>query len=212
MSFSQLLEDLFEDRSSYIKQGCIGKIDKFDAELMRADVELLGKSVNDLDEEVDLPLLPDIPVSFINAGGFMIRPEYQKGDLVWIVFATHDIEDMLDEQKKALSKKKNGLENACVIGGVAKTNWIAPTLFKQKKGLLICEKDGEMYVHFDKSKITAKCSIEWDGDFELKRLTGGTITMNDTEISMKNKTGFKVIIESSGIKLETLTNSLEIPA
>jgi len=174
MSFVGFLEEFVDRKISEIQQGMICKIDKFDKKKMKADVKPLYKETNEIDEEVDLPVIPDIPVMFIKCGDYYIRPDYKKDDLVWVGFATYDIEDALCEDEKSLSKKMNNLENACVLGGIAKTDWQNPDNF-DNDGLLIGHKDGTMYINLTDSNIDIKCSkfsidadnIEFKGNFKV---------------------------------------------
>jgi len=76
VSHTELLNDLFDMRAKDIQLGCIAKVKKFDKAKMRADVQPLLKSTNDLGDEVDYPVLADIPVLYYYGGGFYIRPVY----------------------------------------------------------------------------------------------------------------------------------------
>lgn len=153
MSFSELLNDKLQDFGKSIQLGLICKVEKFDKEKMIADVEPLLKSKDDDEIETALPIIPDIPVCFINAGGFYVRPEYKRGDLVWVSFSTHDIADALNEYTRAASKKIFSIENACLICGIASKSFINPAEFANKDGLLIGHKDGKAYIQFKDDEI-----------------------------------------------------------
>jgi len=145
MSFSELLESAINDKIKDIQLGMIGKIDSFDSAKMRADVDPLLKIKNDEGEEIELPILPDLPVRFFYGGGFLIKPTYQSGDLVWISFSTHDLENSLQEYKRAASEKKFEIHNACVMGGVVKDNFIFPLLqlnALNKDGMVLVNEGG----------------------------------------------------------------------
>jgi len=137
--FTEFIEKAIDEQIGEIQLGMIGKIEKFDKSLMRADVQPLMKlKDNENDLEVELPILSDLPVLFERSGGFVIRPIYENGDLVWIGFATHDIENALKEYSRLASEKKFELQNACIMGGITKDNFISdnPILF-EKDGLII---------------------------------------------------------------------------
>ena len=72
----------------------IARIEKFDPVKMKADVKPLGK-IKLCGEVQEMPLIIEVPVSFIKAGSFFIRPPYNKGDLAFIIFAEHDIDNIM---------------------------------------------------------------------------------------------------------------------
>ena len=129
MSYTEFIEDFWEDRASQIQTGLIGKIQKFDKQKMRADVQPLLKLKNALNESIDYPILQDVPVLMFYGGGFYVRPVYQSGDLVWIGFSTFDIENSLNGYSRNQSEKLFGIENAVILGGIAKNNYSAPAEF-----------------------------------------------------------------------------------
>ena len=149
---AQFLRDLFKHNLSDIKQGMVCLIESFDGERMRADVKPLMKIKGDTKEE-DLPILPDIPVCLINGGADYMRPDYSKGDMVWVTFATNDIDNSLEGSTRTESGKLFDLANASVVCGVAEEGWSHPTEFS-KPGLLMGRKDGSAYIQFTSGKIT----------------------------------------------------------
>ena len=154
MSFSEVLQQLVEQGAAQALQGMVGKVEQFDADKMRAKVQPLYKiKLRTVVELRDFPVLEDIPVLFHFAGGFFIKPTYEAGDMVWVSFATYDIDDALKEQAFELSPKTFGAENCCVTGGVAKTGWSAPTDWG-KDGMLIGHKDGNTLLQIESDKIT----------------------------------------------------------
>jgi len=164
MSFTAFLRKLVEDRTEEIQQGMVCKIESFDKSTMRADVQPLLTFEDPVTRaQKDLPKLPDVPVQFLYAGGFYIRPQYSAGDLVWVTFATHDVDEALDELKRPISPKTFGIENAMVVGGLAPNKWTPPAEFGSEDGLLIGEEGGAAYIKFGTSDITFKA-----GTLEVK--------------------------------------------
>lgn len=150
MSFSELLTEVIDSRLADVQTGIVATIESFDKEKMRAEVQPLQKRKSG-ESEVSFPRLKNLPVQFLFAGGFYIRPDYQKGDLVWIYFATQDIEAGLRGRSELVSGKIFSPENACVSHGLAKTGFIAPHSFSED-GLLI---GNDNYVFkFEESKVT----------------------------------------------------------
>lgn len=141
MSFTEYLENLIDLKMSDIQLGLICQIEKFDVNTMRADVKPLLKIKNALDEEIELPILIDLPVLFYTGGGFFIKPNYQNGDYVWVGFSTHDIENPLKGYSRTASEKMFELHNACVLGGIKKDNAVLPSLLTED-GLTLGHDDG----------------------------------------------------------------------
>lgn len=184
--FTDFVEDLLADRLNDVKISIVGRVESFDKEKMRADVTpLLKKKVGD--QEVDYPVLKQLPVTFMLAGDFYIRPEFKQGDLVQVVFSTNDIADALRDVKSVESKKLFTLENAFIIGGVAKTGWTHPSEFSNEPGLLIGHKDGGAFTQYkDKTIIFHmegnKLEIYKDGI----RMAGNDIKMTDQGVNINN--------------------------
>jgi len=154
MNFNSVIEEWILARLKQAQQGLVAKVVLFDKEAMRADVKpfLQDKAGSEL---IDWPTLPKIPVQMLIAGDFYIRPDYQPGDLVWVTFATHDIDDSLGEKQLPKSVKTFDLASACVVGGVTPDGWTPPTEFGAEDGLLIGHKDGDAYLKFESDKATA---------------------------------------------------------
>lgn len=98
----------------------IGKIEKFDATTMKAEVAPLVQKKNADGSTEDVSLLIEVPVSFLKAGPFLIRPPYKPGDVVLVIFADSDIENVLYSGGKGrpVRDEKHSLDNAMVVGGI----------------------------------------------------------------------------------------------
>jgi hypothetical protein len=176
--------------------GCIGRIESHDTTTMRADVKpLLKYTASGETTERDYKVLPDIPVLFLYAGGFYIRPKYKKGDLVWVTFATHEIKQGLKGRSDSTGGRLFSMENAAVEHGIAKTGWRAPSQFSEA-GLLIGHEDGNLYFQITEDKVKVKGDFEIDGDLK----TTGKIEA-DGEIAAMNQT------PATAVKLSTHKHS-----
>lgn len=155
MIFTQFIKDVLKQFGENIQLGLPGVIDKFDKSTMRADVKFYLQTEDKDSNAVDYPIVANIPVQFLNAGGFYIRPDYQVGDKVWISFSTFDISEGLDENIRPESENIFNLHNACVSGGIASNKFAPPSEFSES-GLLIGHEDGNAYAVFANDSITAK--------------------------------------------------------
>jgi hypothetical protein len=157
--------------------GAIARIEKHNVSTMRADITLLLAYTPRGEQAMrNYAVVPNVPVMFLWAGGYYIRPEYKRGDLVWVTFATHDIVKGLsgtsDDTAGAIFRR----ESMAVVCGVAKTNWQIPASF-DKEGLLIGHKDGNVLMQVTASKISILGDVEIDGNVSA---TGEVIAKNKT--------------------------------
>lgn len=148
--------------------GAVARIEAFDKEMMVADVQpLLMYKEPEKDTYAEAFIIPDIPVQFLYAGGFYIRPEYVKGDLVWVTFATHMIEKAMSGSMDRIGENLFQAQDASVVSGIAKTNWSAPSEFS-KAGLLIGHEDSEFWLQITKDQLESKAKkFIFEGDFEI---------------------------------------------
>lgn len=111
--------DFFNKLSGNLVNGInscmLGRIETFDASKMKANVIPLVKN-----KDGDKPMLIEVPVSFIKAGPFLIRPPYKKGDIVLVVFADEDIDNVLlsGNISEPNSTRKHSLDDAIIVGGI----------------------------------------------------------------------------------------------
>ncbi len=180
---SRRIIDLFnrfwDKRSRDIIVGCIGKIESFDKVKMRADIQpLLEYTVTGASTSTKFAVVGDIPVQFLFSGGFYIRPNYVKGDLVWISYSTFSIENALSKGYDNTSSSIFSRENASVSHGIASENWTAPDSFNDA-GLLIGHKDSGLTLQITEADIIGKgTKISWDGMFEILNATEPAVLGN----------------------------------
>jgi hypothetical protein len=94
-----LIKEINNDKINDVHVSLPAKIKKFYPKKLRADIILLNKKEMD-DEFVEIPPIIDCPVRTLKTGSFVIRPPYQKDDVVQVVFS----EKALDELKSMFSK------------------------------------------------------------------------------------------------------------
>lgn len=106
----------------------LGRIEKFNASTMKADISPLVKVRFKDGTLEDQSLLIDVPVSFLKAGPFVIRPPYKVGDMVVVVFADRDIENTLISGAKSEpnSLRQHSLDDAIVVGSLMPFNITLP--------------------------------------------------------------------------------------
>jgi len=168
--FTDLFEEFFESKLDEIIQGFPAKIDQFDSKTMRATIIPLLQT--ETSEGVfDWPAIADIPVLYINAGGYYIRPVYKKGDFVWVGWSTFDYNDALDEKTLPETDLKRSIGSAAVIGAIASDKFQPPAAFDDD-GLLIGNGD-DLIIQIKDDTILVKNK---SGQFELK--SSGQVDIN----------------------------------
>jgi hypothetical protein len=184
MSFPQFLLDLLNTFGKQIQLGLPAKIIKYDNAKMRADVKPYLNTVSEEGTVSPYPIIPDIPVNYLFAGGYYIRPDYQVGDFVWVTFSTFELGNQLNKMQTDESQSIFSLHNACVAGAIADENFQAPSEFNSESGLLIGEKTGNSYMVFSKTGMKMKFSA---GVQEIN-FANGDVTANNTTnpISLAN--------------------------
>ncbi|TGK04168.1 hypothetical protein EHQ53_03200 [Leptospira langatensis] len=167
MSFAELLDRYTDKKGRSIQLGMVCKIESFDASSMRADVLPMVREKNELDDSFDYPVIPGIPVEYVQIGqGCYIKPFYQRGDFVWVGFSTFDTSSSLQGSKQEVKpdSKIFGLENACVLGAIAKQGWEEPqNLIKfEDNKLTLKVGNTELSLGSDGVKITGNLSVPND--------------------------------------------------
>lgn len=116
----EFMNNLSGNIAEGINNCMMGKIESFDGEKMKADVVPLLNVKNKSGEIEEMSMLIEVPVSFLKAGPFVIRPPYKPGDIVLVVFADGDIENILLSGDKANpnSTRKHSLDDAIVVGSI----------------------------------------------------------------------------------------------
>lgn len=92
---ADIIRQAIEDRLAEVHVMLPGRIDAYDADLQKADVEpLIRRLQSTVDGEIkeDLPVIPGVPVVFPRAGGFKITMPVAKGDRCMLVFCERSIE------------------------------------------------------------------------------------------------------------------------
>ncbi|MEW6525092.1 MAG: Gp138 family membrane-puncturing spike protein [Spirochaetota bacterium] len=182
--FIKLFEDFWNNRAKEIIIGAIGRIESHNLATMRADVTpLLYFTPQGTTSPRNFTVIANVPVLFIWAGGYYIRPEYKRGDLVWLSFATFDISKGLSGQADAADGAMFRRESAAVVGGIAKNSWQKPSDIT-KPGLLVGHKDGNVLLQITDSKIIIKGDIEITGNL----WASGEITAKKTTMPVNLST------------------------
>jgi len=107
------MRNLIEAEIDDIYTASIGVIESYDSDNLRADVRLTWS------EDGFDPIISDVPVRTMRAGGLVIVPPYSPGDMVMVVMTREDIGRLVqDGSSRSPRPEKYVLSNAVVIGGI----------------------------------------------------------------------------------------------
>lgn len=163
----KFFDKLTENLTSGINNCMLGKIEKFDAKTMKAEVSPMVKYKNKDGSVENRPLLIEVPVSFLKAGSFLIRPPYKKGDIVLVVFADEDIDNVLlsGHVSEPNSTRKHSLDDAIVVGGIMPFTQTLPN--EHMEDLIIAKDD-----------FTTKIVVKENGEIIIQ---GGTVYLGSED-------------------------------
>ncbi len=195
---AKLLDDLTKNRLSEILIGCPAMIQSYSKSKATASVKLLLKKKKQF-EFLPFPVLSDIPVNINYSGGFFISPDYKTGDIVWMTFATHSIQNSLLGQSDETSSSGFNIHDAFIVGSFKSKKNLKPKLISLlgKEGIVLGHEDGDAFINIKKDEII----------FQVGGDSGHKMTMTDDKLESNKdiETEKDVIVESkirriSGIK------------
>lgn len=116
----KFFDNFAEKMSKGINTCMLCKIEEYDHEAMKAKVTPMVKVKYGDEETEQQELLIEIPVSHLKAGPFIIRPPYKPGDIVLVVFADRDIENVLlsGNKEDPNSTRKHSIDDAIIVQGI----------------------------------------------------------------------------------------------
>ncbi|MFD1206630.1 hypothetical protein ACFQ38_16155 [Sporosarcina contaminans] len=151
------------------------------AELVTVDLQEMKADIKLLEEEESL--IMSVPIGAQQTGGFIIRPPYQVGDKVIVVFAKEDIEPVLYGGGDP-SELQHDKDNAIILCGISDYLTTLPAGFAEhERDLIVANKDlTAKFVLMETGEIlmdsTENISINSKKDINFT--AGGVITTSDS--------------------------------
>lgn len=181
--FSQMIDDYVKKEISGMLIGCVALIESHDVKTMKAVVKPLLRYKDKLSgNTVPFQPIPDVPVQFIFAGGYYIRPKYSHNDLVWLSFSSYETTNPM---KKSPANIEGALfpRSACsVVCGLFPIGTTPPDDFLED-GLAGGHIGGGMSFVFSENGIKIKGNLDITGnittDGEVK-VTGEVTAKSET--------------------------------
>jgi len=119
MKTNRVIRKMIEERIHDIHTSLPAKIEEYDAKTMYAKVKLLNKK--ELQGEMaEIPPIVEVPVAHLNAGPFIIRPPYKKGDNVLVIFSEKALDKLLisGDPENPQIKRFHSYDDAIVAKGL----------------------------------------------------------------------------------------------
>lgn len=179
MGLEQHLIELFNDFEDSLKKGlftgCLAKVVSFNREKMRADVQPLVE-VEEKGKIHRMSVITDLPVGYLRAGKFYIRPDYEKGDLVFCSFSAIATENGLNDSYDSIEGELFPRESGFVVCGVAGDKFAPPTYFS-KHGLLLGHESGGVTIQLTEDTVKIDGKLEIDDPTAEKAVLGESLKM-----------------------------------
>ncbi|KAB8139259.1 hypothetical protein F9U64_01145 [Gracilibacillus oryzae] len=159
-NFNQFIQGMIGDGINGMHTAAIARIENYDPSLMKADITIMQTG-----DEVF-----DVPVSYFHTKDFIIRPPYQKGDLVTVIFAESSIDELITtgEQQEPRAKEKFSITDAIITQGVQ--TFQVPLPIGHENDLIIAKKD-----------FTSKVVIKESGEVVIESDSNIYLGENATE-------------------------------
>ena len=164
-----------------IHVGAVVKVEKFDSDKMRVDVQPLSRWENDGNMETP-PQILSVPVACFCGGGYLVHPWYEPGDVGAILYVDHDIDNVMKQGDIAdpNTNRQHSPEDAVFIGGVVTENVSLDGI--PKGALTLSTLDGSKYISLNKDNIAIKGDVEIDGNVTLKDMTSDTVSSYNNHV------------------------------
>ena len=119
VNMNDITRKMINDAVSDIHTSLPAKINKYDAKKMRAEITLLNKQ-NLEGKMVKIPPVLEVPVGFMKAGPFIIRPPFKKGDVVVVVFSEKAIDQLLisGKSEKVKYTRMHSIDDAIIVNSL----------------------------------------------------------------------------------------------
>ncbi|WP_425447726.1 Gp138 family membrane-puncturing spike protein [Dethiothermospora halolimnae] len=165
------LDEMMEERLSDVHTCMLAKIEEYDPVTMKAKVQPLFKRKYKNQDPKELQPISEVPVMHLKAGNFIIRPPYQKNDVVLLVFGERAIDNTMltGDKEDPQHTRKHSISDAIVIGGIMPFNKTLPSehgedLLISKSDLsskVVIKKNNDIIIHTD-----GKVKLGDEGAFE----------------------------------------------
>lgn len=183
MNLNELVELMVDRELEEVHVALPARILKYDPKQMIAEIELLSKKKLGDEEQAIAPIVK-VPVAHLNAGPFIIRPPYSKGDIVQVLFNERALDKLLitGKPESVAYKRKHSFDDAVVITGLK---------VEQEIDLPSEEVDSLYMANTDtKSRVF----IRKNGDIVANNETHKVELLKESDINVDTKTNLNVTV------------------
>lgn len=116
---NEIVRKMIDEEINEIHTTLPAKIESVDLEEMRAEVTLLNKKELE-DEQVTIPPIVEVPISYYRAGKMIMRPPYEKGDTVIVAFSERGIDRLMitGDPEETEVERMHSYDDAVIVGGL----------------------------------------------------------------------------------------------
>ena len=158
----KIIQDIVDEKLANLHTCLICKITKVDLEQMVADVKPLNQKKFKGENPQELPLIQSVPIALMHTKDFYIRPPYDVGDIVVVVFSERRIDEIMNFGKdEAKGNRKHSMDDGIIISGLSlfknslseehKGDLLIQN--KNNKSKIVMKPNGEVIVEGDKIKL-----------------------------------------------------------
>lgn len=135
--FNKLKSKYFKDLHSC----CIAKVESYDSNTLKATVKPLYTQ-----DDLELPVLVNVPLSHIGNDNFIIHTPLKQGDLVVIMFCDHDIDNIMlgSQDSNVQTNRVHELDDSVIVGKISPFTEEHSQL--NNDDMFIGKKDGSCYI------------------------------------------------------------------
>lgn len=153
----------------------LAKIKKFEHKKMQAEVIPLLKFKDRQGNWDDRKPILKVPVSFMYANGFFVRPPLKKDDLVILLIHSSDMDKILltGEPQDTISNRKHDLQDSIVLANWMKFTEELPVDDDEEEDLILSHKDKAF-----KIKIKSDGVLEISSDKEINITSKENVTVS----------------------------------
>lgn len=193
MKASTLIKRLIAEQLKELHVALPAKIEDYDPQTLRARVTLLNKKEL-AEEEVVIPPLIECPVRVLKAGPFLIRPPYEQGDVVQVLFNERALDKLLinGEPASVEYSRCHSFDDAVIIGGL-----------KVENSSDYQDDDGEN-LYIANVEKEARIVIDREGQIILDN--------KDNQLQLKPGGGIKITAKSKDIDIDIQAGNATIKA
>lgn len=180
MTLQELIKKTILQTLKQLRVSMPVKVEKYNATKALVDVSIIQKDFLD-GIEIDQPIITEIPVSFLQAGGALITIPIKKGDTGLVIFTDRDISEWVETGNTIApqSERLHALSDAIFIPGIQGGGFKAndqDVLISYKNSEILLKKNGNIELTAGSGSVKISGDVSITGALET---TGNIDTLGN---------------------------------